>query len=60
MLQLGSPWAASAVLADVSRIPLRLDLIALPASAIIIIIVSGAASLPVGRAMALSGRSRAP
>lgn len=40
-------------LADVSRIPLRLDLIALPASAIIIIIVSGAASLLVGRAMAL-------
>jgi malate permease and related proteins len=40
-------------LADVSRIPLRMDLIALPASAVIIILVTGAASLLVGRMMAL-------
>ena len=46
-------------LADVSRIPLRLDLIALPASAIIIIIVSGAASLLVVARWPCSARSRA-
>jgi len=40
-------------LADVSRIPLRADLIALPASAVIVILVCGAASLLAGRMMGL-------
>ena len=40
-------------LADVSRIPLRADLIALPASSVLIIVVSGLLSLPLGRALQL-------
>src|SRR6185369_5031060 len=40
-------------LADVSRIPLRADLIALPASSVLIILVTGVLSLLVGRAMGL-------
>jgi len=40
-------------LADVSRIPLRADLVALPASCVLIVLVTWAASLLVGRAMKL-------
>jgi predicted permease len=40
-------------LADVSRIPLRADLIALPASSVLIIVVTGAVSLLLGRALRL-------
>src|SRR3954466_4777757 len=40
-------------LADVSRIQLSADLIALPASSVLIILVTGALSLLLGRAMRL-------
>lgn len=41
------------LIADVSRVPLRSDLLVLPVSAVLIIIVCGVASLLVGRMLAL-------